>query len=462
VRAALVLAALAGLFACAAATRPTAAAFTASSTATGSYTVDRLGNTFAVAPGSSTRPGASAPIAAGDVDTQTLTFGAVPSAQTFASVFTVRNTTGQAQQAVLSLAGAPQLATPVFASTGTPADTIPAGATRTVAIATSSTVAGRGAGTVRLRLGSSTWLYRDYATTIDLAPQAPASLTATPRAVGAIRLEWSPSSTVTGLAGYDVYRRSGAGAYAKLNATPLAAASYDDSATADGTTYTYVVRALTTSGVTLSSLDSPAATSTADATPPAGPTAVALANGGGDGDAWINAANAASVSVAVTLPAGSLASDTITVTLTSGSGSVSKTASGGAGTVTVTGIDARGIADGTVTISAASIDAAGNSSAARAADAPKDTVVPAAPTAGFSDGNGHQADSISGTAEPNAAIRAVRILPAPPLTFATTASASGAFEVSVAADKKVSVTYGVYASDGAGNTSPPCTITSMT
>jgi hypothetical protein len=459
-RVALALIAAAGVLACAAVTRPTAAAFTASNTATASYTVDKLASYFAVAAGSSTRPGGSTPIAAGDVDTQTLTFGTVPSAQAFAAVFTVRNTTSQPQPAVLSLAGATQLATPVFTSTGTSTDTIPAGATRTVSVATSPTAAGHGVGTVRLRLGSYTWLYRDYATTIDLAPQAPTALTATARAAGAIRLTWAASTTTSGLAGYDVYRRNGTGSYAKVNAAPLSATAYDDTATADGTSYTYVVRAVTTAGVTLSSVDSPVATATADATPPGKPTSIALANGGGTGSAYVNAANEASVSVTVGLPAGTVATDTVTVTLTSGSTTVTTTASGATGTITLSGIDARGLAQGAVTISASTTDAAGNVSAVATTTVQKDTEAPEL-SAYYSDRKSPDEDLIWGNVDSGATVKAVRISPSGGATY-TAVTGWGYYAVVVGAHKNVTVTYSVTAADAAGNVSPAVTVTERT
>jgi hypothetical protein len=458
----LALAALAGVFLCAAATRPTAAAFTASASATGSYTIDELANYFAVAPGSSVQPGTSTPISAGDVDTQTLTFGTVPSAQTFASVFTVTNPTGQPQQAVLMLTGASQLAAAVFTSTGTGTETIPAGATRTVQMTTSSTVAGRGSATLRLRLGAYTWLYRDYAATIDLAPEAPGSLVATARAGGLVGLSWPASPTVTGLAGYEVYRTTGAGAYTKLNASPLAATTYDDTTGVDGTTYTYVVRALTTSGVTLESVDSPASTATADATPPAQPTSAALANGGGAGNAYVNAANAGSVSVAVGLPAGSVASDTVTVTVSNGASSATATmaATAGAGMVTLTGLNVSSIADGTLTITATSTDAAGNVSPVRTTTVTKDTGI-AAPAATYVDLK-NQDDEITGTTEAGATVTASQTAPAASGPYTTTAGGGGAYTVTVGRHKNLTVTYTVIATDLAGNTSPATTVTFAT
>lgn len=463
-RVVLVLVSLAGVFLCGAATRPTAAAFTASAGATGSYTVDKLANYFAVAAGSSRQPATATPISSGDVDTQTLTFGTVPSAQAFSSVFTVRNTTAQPQPAELTLTGAAQLASAVFTSTGTGTDTIPAGETRTVQITTSNTVAGRGTATVRLRQGGYTWLYRDYTASIDLAPEAPASLSATARAAGRISLSWPVSSTVTGLAGYNVYRKTGGGAYTLLNASPLTAITYDDTATVDGTAYTYVVRALTTNGVTLESIESPSAVATADATPPAPPGSVSLANGGGAGNAYVNGANAGSISVAVGLPGSSSASDTLTVTVSNGASSVTATAAAtaGAGSVTLSGLNVTSLGDGTLTISVTSADAAGNVSTSTAASVTKDTVAPGAPSASYVNRSGSSADWIGGTAEASASIRADRVSPAPADSYTTTAFSNGAFLVVVGAHRSVSVTYNVYATDAAGNSGAVAVVTANT
>jgi fibronectin type 3 domain-containing protein len=112
-------------------------------------------------------------------------------------------------------------------------------------------------------------------------PAAPAGLTATPAAGGRIDVAWS---SVSDAAGYNVYRRTSTGSYdysAPLNgATPTTATSLGDTATADGTTYRYVVRAVGTGagGTPLESFDSgESAAATADAT---APSAVTIADPG--------------------------------------------------------------------------------------------------------------------------------------------------------------------------------------
>jgi hypothetical protein len=433
--------------------RGTWAEFTAApKTSSGNtFTVDSLGAHFEVTPGTAVQPGTSTPIASGNVDTLSLSFGTVPSARTFTSVFTVKNIGAASATATLAVSGVSQISSAAFASSGTSSATLAAGASTTVSITTSSTTAGHGSGTLRLRVSGYSWLYRDYTTTIDEAPEVPTSLTATAQVAGKIHLAWSASGTTTNLAGYNVYRSSG-GAYTKINGSVVAATTYDDTATVNGTTYTYKVRAVST-GAALESVDSGTASATADSTAPAQPTAVALANGGGTSNAYINSANNSSISVSVTLPAGSLASDTVSVTLTNGAANVSgtKAASAGAGTITVTGIDASSLGDGTITISATSTDAAGNVSTARTTTVTKDTVAPSAPTASYVDNKG--ADQITGTAAANATITANQTLPSASGPYTTTAAANGTYTVNVANVKNVSVTYTVTATDAAGNTS---------
>ncbi|MDX6512550.1 MAG: hypothetical protein QOE36_2054 [Gaiellaceae bacterium] len=461
------VAALAAIVVCAGATLATHAAFTAALPVPGNVmTVDSLANYFQVTPGTAVQPGTSTPVASGNVNTLALSFGTVPSARTFTSVFTVKNVSAQSQTAVLSVGSVSQIASAVFASSGTATAALAAGASTTVTVITSSAFAGRGLGIVRLRLSSLTWLYRDYATLIDEAPEAPATLTATARPAGAVRLVWAASTTTTGLTGYDVYRSTGA-AYTKLNASPQAGLTYDDAATVNATAYTYKVVAVSTGPPPLVSLDSPIKAATADATAPAQPTTVSLANGGGTGSAYVNLANRSSVSVAVVLPAGSIASDTVTVTISNGAGPVTATApaSAGAGTVTLTGIDTTSLGDGTLTISATSTDLAGNISAARAITQTKDTVAPAAPGAAYVDNSNPAADQITGAAgatDASATLTARRTLPTALGPYTATAAANGSYSITVGVVKNTSVTHTVTATDLAGNLGAATTLTFVT
>ncbi len=315
--------AVAGLFA-----QLSAAAFTGSTAIpSNAVTVDELANYFSVVPGSAVQPGTSTSVASGGVDNLALDFGTVPSARTFTSVFRVTNVSGATRTATLTLSNVAQVSSVVFASSGGGSATLASGASTAVTVTTSSTVAGRGSGTLRLALSGISWLYRDYSFGIDEAPEAPGAPSAVQKPAGRLDLSWTASSTVTNLAGYDVYRSSG-GAYAKLNAVPLTGLSYSDTATTDGTAYTYKVRAVSSGTPVLDSLDSTTVTATADASAPGTPSSFALANGGGNGTAYVNAGNAGSLSVSITLPADSLASDVVQLTISNGGSSVVTTRAG--------------------------------------------------------------------------------------------------------------------------------------
>jgi hypothetical protein len=443
--------ALAGLFA-----RFSAAAFTGSTAVpSNSVTVDKLSNYFSVTP-------LNGAVASGDVNSLALDFGTVASARAFTSVFRVTNVSGASRTAVLTLSNVPQISSLAFAGGGTSV-TLAAGASTTVNVTTSSTVAGRGSGTLRLGLSGLSWMYRDYSVKIDEAPEAPTAPAVAQKPAGRLDLSWTASTTVTNLAGYDVYRSTG-GAYTKLNASPLTGTTYSDTATVDGTTYTYKINAVTSGTPLLTSLDSTTASAKADATAPT-VSSVALANGGGNGNAYVNGANASSISVSITLPAGSLATDTVNLTVSNGANSVTATHAGtnGAGTFTITGLNLAGLGDGTVTISAKSTDLAGNVGAATSLGVTKDTVAPGAPTANYTDNNNNTADVVFGTAEANASI-SVSKTSAPTGSYSTTANGSGAYSVNVygtngKVSTPVSVTYVVTATDAAGNASSATTLT---
>jgi hypothetical protein len=442
--------ALAGLCA-----RLSSAAFTGSTTvASNSVTVDKLANYFSVTPLNGT-------VASGGVDNLALDFGTVASARTFTSVFRVTNVSSASRTAVLTLSNVSQISSIAFLGGGTSA-TLAAGASTTVDVTTSSTVAGRGAGTLRLGLSGLGWMYRDYSVKIDEAPETPTAPAVAQKPAGRLDLSWTASTTVTNLAGYDVYRSAG-GAYTKLNATPLTGTTYSDTSTVDGTTYTYKLTAVSSGSPLLTSVDSQTVTATADATPPGMPTSVALANGGGAGNAYVNGGNASSISVSVTLAANSLTTDTVTITVSNGGNSVITTRAGtnGAGTITVTGLNVAGLGDGSLTISASSTDLAGNAGSSRSTGVTKDTAAPAAPSAGYTDNNNTTADVVSGSAEANASITVTKASPS--ATYTTTANGSGSYSVGVGVtagkpNQQVPLTFTVTATDAAGNTSGATTL----
>jgi hypothetical protein len=439
--------------------RFSAAAFTSSSTvAANAVAVDTLANYFSVSPGAAVQPGTSTSVAAGNVNALSLDFGAVPSARTFTNVFQITNVSDATRTANLTVSGVPQIASAVFASSGGGSVTLAAGASTTLTVTTSATVAGRGTGSMRLGLSSLSWLYRDYPLRIDEAPEAPGAPTAVQKPAGRIDLSWPASSTTTNLAGYDLYRSNG-GAFTKLNAAPLSAIVYSDTATVDGTTYTYKARAVSTGIPVLESLDSTAVTATADATAPGQATAISLANGGGAGGAYVNSSNAANLSVSVSLPAGSLTTDVVQLTLATG-GTVTATHAGsaGAGTVTLSAINVAGLGDGGLAITVISTDLAGNVSTPQMITVTKDTVAPGAPSAVYTDNTNTVADQISGSTEANASISVTKTSPAPSASYSTTANGAGAYSLLVAAvhgkpNPVTTVTYTVTATDAAGNSS---------
>ena len=98
-----------------AATRMTAASFTASlETGGNAVTVDQLSNHFSVTPG---------PDADGDVDDLAIDLGLLDEPQTVTGVFTVRNVSASTKTAALSFVG-PQVATATFAASGTASATL--------------------------------------------------------------------------------------------------------------------------------------------------------------------------------------------------------------------------------------------------------------------------------------------------------------------------------------------------
>ena len=448
----LVLAAL-GLLLASGLTQFTSAAFTsATAVPSNSVVVDKLSNYFSVVPGTAVQAGTSTPVASGDVDSLSMAFGTVPSARTFTNVFHITNVSGSSRTATLALFGAPQISSAVFASSGSTTASLAAGASTTLSVTTSATVAGHGTGSLKLGLSGVSWLYRTYSVSLDEAPEAPSTTVATQASGGRLNVSWAASSTVTNFAGYNLYRSSGAG-YTKLNASALTGTTYSDTATVDGTTYTYKVRGVSTGAPTLESVDGPVATATADATPPGQPAAIALANGGGAGGAYINSANGSSLSVSVTLAAGWVSTDTVTLTVQG----VSRTVNPSSGTVTFSGIDLTGAGDGTITFTATSTDVAGNVSASRSASFTKDTVAPAAPTGAYTDNVNANADVVAGTAEANASITITETIPAS-ATFSGSANGAGSYSINVAGingngGHPTAFSYSVRATDAAGNTS---------
>src|SRR5947208_13898598 len=117
--------------------RFSAAAFTSSTAVpANSVTAYALRNYFSVSPGTDVQPGTTTPVAGGNVDGLSIDFGTVPSARTFSNVFRITNVSGATQTASLTLSSVPQVASAVFASSGSGSVTLPAGASTTLSVTT--------------------------------------------------------------------------------------------------------------------------------------------------------------------------------------------------------------------------------------------------------------------------------------------------------------------------------------
>lgn len=281
---------------------------------------------------------------------------------------------------------------------------------------------------------------------------------------GDIHIGWA---AVTGATGYNVYRRLAAGSFdlaSPLNgATPLSSAtiSYSDpgSGLAQGANYHYVVRAVAGSPVVESASSNDLGADTISR-PPA-PTAVTVTSGGNvvgaatcgvtAGTRFVNNAGKGSVGVTATIVApvagetvvfSATTTTTVTTTVAAPSTSVSST------------LNLASLADGTVTLTAQTKDAAGNLSTTTAAAnvVVKDVVSPATPTAtyhatggsGLLGLNAH----ITGATECGATITAQNALVG---TYTGTAAASGLYDIDVFV---LALTpYNVTSTDLAGNVS---------
>ncbi|HVI16725.1 MAG TPA: hypothetical protein VM712_00005, partial [Gaiellales bacterium] len=153
--------------------------------------------------------------------------------------------------------------------------------------------------TVTPLLGTWTGTESAKSTPVSIAPGAPALVSvgalnpAAGQSTGAIALSWS---AVPGAAGYNVYRRAGSGSYdfaAPLNgATPITSSGYTDagSGLTGGTSYAYVVRAVT-AGIEGVSSNELSAAAIARAAPPISVTAT-LAPAGQIAVTWPSVAGA--------------------------------------------------------------------------------------------------------------------------------------------------------------------------
>jgi cellulose 1,4-beta-cellobiosidase len=314
----------------------------------------------------------------------------------------------------------------------------------------------------------------EKAATAIARPSAPAgAVTATAVVNGAIDVSWS---AVSGVAGYNVYRRTLAGNYdyaSPLNgATPLTATSYHDTGASNGTTYVYAVRSIITGAggaqvESASSADSNSATS--DSSPPPAPSAVDVTGptlatttcGLAAGTRYVNNAGKSAVAVSATI-ATPESGETVVFSASRGAGSVSATVAA-TGTTVSTTLNLSSLGDGTLTVTARTQDAAGNQSATKAPTyaVVKDTVSTTPSALAYTDNLTIVADALAGVVECAAAVTITETAPSSQ-TFSTTAAADGSFSRNVAALSGavfgIAYSYTVTATDPAGNVSASASI----
>jgi hypothetical protein len=332
---------------------------------------------------------------------------------------------------------------------------------------------------VRAIQGSESPSSNELSATVISRPAAPASATGTATAGAQIAVGWP---AVSGAAGYNVYRRASGGSYnyaAPLNgASPVTGTGLTDATAVDGTTYRYVVRAVTigAGGAQVESADSPeSAAVTADGTAPPAPTALTVGAGAGPllpsatcafsaNTRFVNNAGKAAVPVTATIAAPETG-ETVLFSATSGGTPVTKSVAASGSTVTTT-LDLSGTADGTATITARTVDIAGNQSATKAPAGPvvKDTVGQLSGLA-YTDSFNNSADTLAGASECGATITATQTTgPSSGTAFNYTVTpAGGAFSGMTLDAINGNVhgqpyAYGVTAGDLAGNTSPTLTV----
>lgn len=306
----------------------------------------------------------------------------------------------------------------------------------------------------------------DVSATSITRPAAPTGVTATAVAGAQINVAWS---SVAGVAGYNVYRRTSAGSYdfnSPLNgATTVSTTSYADTTSVNATTYLYTVRAVIT-GAGSAQVESASATessaATADSTPPPAPSAASVTSGGPvwttpacsgvtSGTRYVNDAGMASAGVSATIATPEAGETVVFSATTPGSTPVTATVAAG-GTTVSTNLNLTPLLDGTVTLTARTQDAAGNLSATLA---PANTIikdiVAASPTGVSYNDRILQADQILGNGDCGATIIAVK---SGGSTYTSAAlTAAGPFTLIVAFQALSAYSYNVTATDRAGNVS---------
>ena len=301
-------------------------------------------------------------------------------------------------------------------------------------------------------------------------PAAPGGVTATAAAGAQVGVAWS---SVAGVTGYNVYRRSTAGSYdfgSPLNgATPVAATTHSDTTAIDATTYNYTVRAVITGagGAQVESLDAGESSPVrADGTPPPAPTAISVTSGGPvwgsatcgvtSGTRYVNAAGQAAVSITATIATPEVGESVVFSATSAGSTPVTATVAAG-GTSVSTALNLTSLVAGTVTVTARTKDAVGNLSATLSPpnQIVKDVTAPAL-TATYGGGLLGADPNISGNSECGATIAATKASNG--ALFTMTIASGTSYKLSVDGPPLFgSVSYSVVSTDRAGNTSSAVT-----
>ena len=288
-------------------------------------------------------------------------------------------------------------------------------------------------------------------TTKDTAKPTVTGLTAAPATLNI----GHTTATVTGT----VVPAEADGVVITVNDTDAATAPVTASGTADGTgafSIAVPTAALSDGTLTYSAVATDAAgnpstavttTNTKDTGAPTQPTVVISPNP-------INNSTKTAVTLAGTADAG------LTVTLTSGAFSTTALVDGTGHYSKV--VDLSGLTDGTVTISATTQDAAGNTSPTGTGTAAKDTGVPTPPTTSVPAYITSSSATISGTAEAGATVN-VSLTDGTHTVNGSGTATGGSYSVTLATGtlNQGTVTWSATATDAAGNTSTPATTTSI-
>jgi large repetitive protein len=296
----------------------------------------------------------------------------VPGAQELS----ITNTTGKALPLHLAVTG-PSAAsiTAQFFNSGSTDYSVPVNGSATITLTTNPVQAGPINASLEISVPHSGLAPKVVHISGAQAPEAPGPVIATPAAKGAVDLSWTPSGSVSGVAGYIVQRApAGSSAFQQVGGLTTGTTAVDQTST-DGT-YSYQVVAVATGSSALESAPGPIASATSDGTPPQAPVSV-------EPPPFIDSGNQGAFVVPVTLAPNSSPSDTITVTLTDPSGATATgQASGGPSTVQVTVPNAGKLAENsTVAVTATATDSVGNvSNASPPGSTIVDTVPPGDPT----------------------------------------------------------------------------------